>query len=300
VVTQVIEGKKTFDVVLRFDDSAQKERSNIAQLPIQTLKGNYVPLNAIADIEEGKGPSAIQRENISRRIVIQANIAERDLVSTVKQIQKKIEENIHLPNGYFIQYDGQFEAQQSASRTIFWLSLLSLIGMFTALHIHFKSTVLAIQIMLVIPLALIGAVAGIHLTGGVLSVATMIGFVTLAGIAARNGIMMISHYLHLMKYENEKFDLQMLIRGTNERLVPVLMTALTAALALLPLVLAGNEPGKEILHPVAVVILSGLCSSTLLNLLVTPLIFWRFSRKTIGKLLPNALETAELKTPQTN
>jgi Cu/Ag efflux pump CusA len=151
--------------------------------------------------------------------------------------------------------------------------------MFLALYTNFRSVSLSLQVMLAIPLSFIGAVIGIYMTGGVFSIATMVGFVTLTGIASRNGIMMISHYLHLMKYEGEKFDLQMLKRGTQERLVPVLMTALTALLALTPLVMAAGETGKEILSPVAIVIFSGLFSSTLLNLIVTPLVFWRFGEK---------------------
>ena len=161
--------------------------------------------------------------------------------------------------------------------------------MFVLLCTHFRSVNLAIQVMISIPLAFIGAVVGVYVTGGSLSVATLIGFITLTGIATRNAIMMLSHYIHLMKHEGEKFDLSMLFRGTQERLVPVLMTALTAALALTPLIMAGHEPGKEILYPVSVVIFSGLFSSTLLNLIVTPLIFWRFSKRALLKLVPESV-----------
>ena len=159
------------------------------------------------------------------------------------------------------------------------------------LFVHFKSGNLALQVMASIPLAFIGAVIGVFLSGGVFSIATMVGFVTLTGIAARNGIMMIAHYLHLMEHEGEKFDLKMVYRGTSERIIPVLMTALTASLALIPLVIAADEPGRELLHPVAVVIFCGLFSSTLLDLTVRPLIFWTFGRKPVEKLLPSALIT---------
>jgi Cu/Ag efflux pump CusA len=161
--------------------------------------------------------------------------------------------------------------------------------MFGVLYLHFRSTMFAAQIMLNIPFAFIGAVTGIVLTGGVFSIATMVGFITLTGIAARNGIMMIAHYLHLMEHEGEKFDLKMIVRGTQERIVPVLMTALTASLALVPLLLGAGQPGREILHPVAVVIFSGIFTSTLLDLIVTPLIFWKFGKRSVAKILPNAV-----------
>jgi len=185
---------------------------------------------------------------------------------------------VPLPTGYFVTYGGQFESQESATRAIAFLSLISLLLMFLVLHSHFKSWVLALQVLLNIPLALIGSVAALWLADRTLSVATLVGFITLAGIASRNTIMMISHYLHLMRFEGEKFSREMVVRGSLERLVPVLMTALTAALALIPLVLARGEPGKELLYPVAAVILGGLTSSTLLDMVVTPAAFFRFGR----------------------
>jgi HME family heavy-metal exporter len=212
-------------------------------------------------------------------MVVQANTQGRDVVSVVEDIQKILDEKLELPPGYYISYGGQFASQASAQRNILILSIFSLLGMFLALYTHFRSVSLTLQVMLAIPLSFIGAVIGIYLTGGVFSIATMVGFITLTGIASRNGIMMISHYLHLMKHEGESFDLKMLKRGTQERLVPVLMTALTALLALTPLVMAAGETGKEILSPVATVIFSGLFSSTLLNLIVTPLVFWKFGEK---------------------
>ena len=214
-------------------------------------------------LKRQKGPNLINREGVNRRMVVQANTQDRDVVSVVEDIQTILDEKLELPPGYYINYDGQFESQASAQRNILILSIFSLLGMFLALHTHFRSVSLSLQVMLAIPLSFIGAVIGIYLTSGVLSIATMVGFITLTGIASRNGIMMISHYLHLMKYEGENFDLQMLKRGTQERLVPVLMTALTALLALTPLVMAAGETGKEILSPVATVIFSGLFSSTL-------------------------------------
>ena len=191
----------------------------------------------------------------------------------MEEIEKKIQAELILPQGYYITYGGQFESQKSASRLILILSIFSFIGIFLALYTHFKSIPMVLQIMLNIPLALIGSVIAVMLTGGVFSVASLVGFITLTGIASRNGIMMISHYIHLVEHEGEKFDKKMIIRGSLERLVPVLMTALVAALALIPLTLDKNAPGKEILYPVATVILGGLLSSTLLDMIVTPVVF---------------------------
>ena len=200
-------------------------------------------------------------------------------------MQKKVGAQVVLPTGYFITFGGQFESQQSATRLIGILSLFSLAAMFLVLFTHFRSVPIVLQILLNIPLALIGSVVAVFLTGGTFSVASLVGFITLTGIASRNTIMMVSHYLHLMKEEGEAFDMRMVVRGSLERLVPVLMTALTAGLALIPLVLSKGEPGKEILYPVATVILGGLISSTLLDMIVTPAVFFRFGRKSAEKYL---------------
>jgi len=288
-VGQILEEQRTYDLVMRLTDEARNDPDAIKRIPIDTVGGQVLPLGVIANVEEAKGPNIINRENVRRRIVIQANVSERDLVSAVSEIQQRLGAEVKLPEGYFITYGGQFESQASASRLIAILSLFSLAGMFIVLYAHFRSVMFAVQIMLNIPMAFIGSVIGVLLMGGTLSIATMVGFITLTGIAARNGIMMISHYLHLMEHEGEKFDLKMIARGTQERLVPVLMTALTAALALVPLVIAAGQPGREILHPVAVVIFSGIFSSTLLDFIVTPLVFWRFGRKSVAKLLPQAV-----------
>jgi CzcA family heavy metal efflux pump len=286
-VTNIIDGNRLFDVILRLNNEAREDKEAIGKIPFETLRGNVVPLQLFADIEEAKGPNLINREGVNRRMVVQANTQGRDVVSVVEDIQRILDEKLELPSGYYISYDGQFESQASAQRNILILSIFSLLGMFLALYTHFRSVSLTLQVMLAIPLSFIGAVIGIYLTGGVFSIATMIGFITLTGIASRNGIMIISHYLHLMKHEGERFDLQMLKRGTQERLVPVLMTALTALLALTPLVIAAGETGKEILSPVAIVIFSGLFSSTLLNLIVTPLVFWKFGERASQGYLKN-------------
>jgi CzcA family heavy metal efflux pump len=288
-VSQIIDGQKIYDVVMRLTDKARIDADAIKNIPIDTISSGVVPLGLLANVEEAKGPNIINRENVQRRIVIQANVSGADLVSVVDKVKAAVAEKVHLPKGYFITYGGQFESQASASKLIAWLSIFSFVGMFLVLYAHFKSMNLALQVMISIPLAFIGAVAGVMLSGGVFSIATMVGFVTLTGIAARNGIMMIAHYLHLMKHEGEKFDLPMVVRGTQERLVPVLMTASTASLALIPLISSADQPGREILHPVAVVIFSGLFSSTLLDLTVRPLIFWKFGRNPVSKIVPIAL-----------
>ncbi len=288
-VGQILEEQRTYDLVMRLTDEARNDPDAIKRIPIDTIGGRVIPLGVLANVEEAKGPNIINRENVRRRIVIQANVSERDLVSAVAEIQQRLGTEVKLPDGYFVTYGGQFESQASASRLIAILSLFSLSGMFIVLYAHFRSAMFAVQIMLNIPMAFIGSVLGVWLMGGTMSIATMVGFITLTGIAARNGIMMISHYLHLMEHEGEKFDLKMIVRGTQERLVPVLMTALTAALALVPLVIAAGQPGREILHPVAVVIFSGIFSSTLLDFIVTPLVFWRFGRKSVARLLPQAV-----------
>lgn len=284
-VTNIIDGNRLYDVVLRLNDEAREDKDAIGNIPFDTLRGNVVPLGLFADIEEAKGPNLINREGVNRRMVVQANTQGRDVVSVVEDIQAILDDKLDLPTGYYLSYGGQFESQANAQRNILILSIFSLLGMFLALYTHFRSASLSLQVMLAIPLSFIGAVIGIYLSGGVFSIATMVGFITLTGIASRNGIMMITHYLHLMKYEGESFDINMLKRGTQERLVPVIMTALTALLALTPLVLAAGETGKEILSPVAIVIFSGLFSSTLLNLIITPIVFWKFGEKPSRKYI---------------
>lgn len=288
-VGAILDGERSHDIVMRLKDEARDSAEAIRQIPIDTEDDHIVPLDLVADIEEAKGANLINRENAQRRIIIQANSSARDLVGVVEQMKAAIAEKVSLPEGYYIVYSGQFESQASASKMIALLSLLSFLGMFIVLYAHFKSANLAVQIMLAIPLAFIGAAIGIWLSGGIFSIATLVGFITLTGIAARNGIMMIAHYLHLMEHEGEKFDLAMIYRGTSERIVPVMMTALTASLALIPILMAAGQPGREIIYPVAVVIFSGLFTSTLLDLTVRPLLFWRFGRKPVSKLIPNAI-----------
>ena len=285
-VTKVLEGQRSYDVTLRLPDSARTDIDSIRKIPIDTLSGQLVPLGLVADVEEAMGPNMVNRENGQRHIYVSANVAERDLVSAVEEARKKISAEVELPTGYFLTYGGQFESQASASRLILLLGAASFAGMFLVLYLQFQSVSLALQVMLNIPLAFIGAVIGIwFFSDRTVSIASMVGFIALTGIAARNGIMMLSHYLHLLREEGESFDQKMIIRGTQERIIPVLMTALTASFALIPLLLGAGQPGREILHPVAVVIFFGLFSSTLLDLTIRPLIFWKFGRRAAEKQL---------------
>ncbi len=290
-ITRVVEGQQFYDVVLRLPDSARTDLEAIRSIPIDTPNGRLVPLDLVADVEEAMGPNMVNREDGQRRIYVSANASGRDLVGVVEEARRRIAAEVELPEGYYVTYGGQFESQAGASRLILFLSCISFAAMFLVLYLQFRSISLALQVMMNIPLAFIGSVIGVALLShGTFSIATMVGFIALTGIAARNGIMMISHYLHLMQHEGESFDHAMILRGTQERIIPVLMTALTAGFALVPLLLGAGQPGREILHPVAVVIFSGLFSSTLLDLTVRPLVFWKFSRRSVARLLPQAIK----------
>jgi HME family heavy-metal exporter len=282
-VTQVIDGARRFDLVLRLPDSA-RDSAGLAGLRVDTPRGR-VPLSQLATIEEGDGPNQIGRENGRRRIVVSANAqGDADLSRVVADIRRVLDASA-LPGGTFVALEGQFQAQEQATRLIAALSAVSLTLIFMVLYSRYRSLLLVAMIMGNIPMALIGSVVAMWLAGVSLSVASLVGFVTLTGIATRNGILKISHYVNLCKFEGERFDRDMIVRGSLERLTPVLMTALVAALALTPLLLAADAPGKEILHPVAVVIFGGLVSSTLLDTWLTPLMFWRWGGKPLERLL---------------
>ena len=280
VVSEVLEGQRKFDLLVRLEEEYRQDPTKLRRLVLNLPNGGRVPLSAVADIQLASGPNTINRENVRRRIVIQCNTAGRDLNSVVTDIQAKIAPiQASLPTGYFIEYGGQFESQKNATRMIGFLSLFSLAGMFLALYTLFHSVNMSLQVLAALPMAAIGAVAALVITGQSLTVASMVGFISLSGIASRNGILLIAHYLHLVHYEGEQFTPSMIERAGKERLAPMLMTALTAGIALVPLVLAAGEPGKEILYPVATVILGGLISSTLLDFFVHPALFWCFGRK---------------------
>jgi len=275
-VGRINQGQATFDLVVRFPDS-QKTSSKQAMETLLTLpNGNIVPMSALAKIEKRRGPNTISRENVQRKLVVMANVAERDLISVVQDIQKQVKQNITFPSGYHVEYGGQFESAQSANTRLMALGLLVIVGVFFLLVTAFNSIRDAALIMLNLPLSLIGGIAGVWLMGGTITIAAVIGFITLFGIATRNGVILIDHIRHLMD-EGIEFK-QAIQQGAEERLIPILMTALATALALVPLALAAGEPGSEIQAPMAVVILWGLLSSTLLNMLVVPAMFYKFSK----------------------
>ena len=281
-ISQIIEGNRRFALVIKLPESA-RNFEGLADILIDTPNGK-IPLSKIATIEDGDGPNQISRDGGKRRIVLSANTSKRALSDVVADIRGVIA-NQSLPEGYFITLDGQFKAQEEASKLIGLLSVGSLLLIFVVLNSRYRSAQLSLMIMLNIPLAMVGAVIGLWISGQPLSIAALIGFITLAGISVRNGILKISHYLNLMQSEGEVFDLSMIIRGSIERLSPVLMTALVTAFALAPLLFEAEQPGTEILHPVAVVIFSGLISSTLLDTFLTPAIFWLYGRKASEKVL---------------
>lgn len=281
-VTQIVEGSRRFALVVRLPESA-RSIEGLGQILIDSPLGR-IPLSKIATIEDADGPNQISRDNGKRRIVISANASGRPLSEVVGDIRKTVLET-RLPEGYFITLGGQFQAQEEASRLIALLSLISIVLMFIVLYSRYQSIVLSVMIMMNIPLALVGAVIGLWISGQPLSVAALIGFITLAGISVRNGILKVSHYINLMRFEGESFSTRMIVRGSLERLSPVLMTALVTAFALAPLLFEAERPGTEVLHPVAVVIFSGLISSTLLDTFLTPIMFWLFGRKSAETLL---------------
>ena len=283
-LSQIIEGNRRFALVIKLPDSA-RNLEGLADILIDTPNGK-IPLSKIASIEDGDGPNQISRDGGKRRIVLSANASKRALSDIVADIRAVIS-NQTLPEGYFITLDGQFKAQEEASKVIGLLSIGSFLLMFAVLNNRYKSIRLSLMIMSNIPLAMVGAVIGLWISGQPLSIAALIGFITLAGISVRNGILKISHYLNLMQSEGESFSLEMIIRGSIERLSPVLMTALVTAFALAPLLFEAERPGTEILHPVAVVIFSGLISSTLLDTFLTPIMFWLYGKKASEIALSN-------------
>ena len=281
-ITQIVEGGRRFALVVRLPESARSVEG-LNQILIETPNGR-VPLSKLATIEDGDGPNQISRDDGKRRIVLSANASGRALSEIVADIRAVVADS-KLPEGYFITLGGQFQAQEEASRLVGLLSIVSLVLMFVVLYSRYKSTRLSALIMVNIPLALVGAVLGLWLSGQPLSVAALVGFITLAGISVRNGILKVSHYINLMRFEGENFDHKMILRGSLERLSPVLMTALVTAFALAPLLFEAERPGTEVLHPVAVVIFSGLISSTLLDTFLTPVMFWLFGRRDAERLL---------------
>ena len=276
-VSEIYEGNKTFDLMLRFDDANKGKIENIKNAMIDTHDGKKIPLYYVADIVSASGPNTINRENVQRKTVVSANVSGRDQKSVVADIQKIINDKVKLPEDYHIEYGGQFEAEAEASKTLVLTSLISLLIIFLILYQEFKKVKTASIILINLPLALIGGVFSIYFTSGILSIPAIIGFITLFGVATRNGILLVSHYETL---EKEGLSLyETVIQGSKDRLSPILMTALTAGLALIPLAIASDLPGNEIQSPMAKVILGGLLTSTLLNIFIVPVVYYLSNRK---------------------
>jgi HME family heavy-metal exporter len=280
VVSQVIEGQRRFDLVVRFDEPYRSDLANLGHLHLDLPDGRHIHLEQLARITPPTGgdlgANQVKRENLRRRLIVRCNAQGRDLASVVRDIQQVVADRVPLPEGYFIEYGGQFESQQRATRTLMILAGISAIGIFLVLLMPLPSIRIVLQILNAVPTAFIGGVWALILTGQTVSIASLVGFISLGGIAIRNSILLMNHYIHLMRCEGETFSETLILRGTLERLTPVLMTALTASLALLPLVIGGHQPGREILYPVATVILGGILTATFCQFLIHPGVFWRF------------------------
>ena len=286
-VTQVVEGQRRFDLIVRLDEPYRTDYANLPRLRLELPNGRgQVALEELAALGDGVGANQINRDNLRRRLVIRVNAEGRDQAGIVADIQRRVEERVRpeMPSGYLVEYRGQFKSQQRATLLIGLLALLAGAGMFAVLYMLFPSPRMVLQILNALPTAFIGGVIALLLTGQTLTVAALVGFISLGGIAARNGILLVTHYFHLMRHEGEAFSTTMILRGSLERLAPVLMTALTAGMGLLPLVIQGHAPGREILYPVATVILGGLITSTLCEFLIHPGLFWAFSGRDAERL----------------
>ena len=275
-VSKVVQGQASFDLVVRYDPATRDNLDTIRATLITTPSGARLPLSALAEIRNDRGPYFINRENVQRKIVVMANVAGRDLKSVVEEMQASVAKDVKLPAGYHIEFGGQFESAAEASRVLLLLGSVVVVGIFLLLFVAFHSARDAFLVMLNLPLSIIGGVVGVYLAGGVVTIASIIGFITLFGIATRNGVMMISHIHHLIEHDAVNDVAEAVTRGAEERLIPILMTALAAGLALVPLALSAGQPGSEIQAPMAVVILCGLISSTVLNMLVVPALYLRF------------------------
>ena len=291
-VAEVYEDQRVYDLVVRLPVEWREDPDRLRNFYIDTKSGQRIPLSYVAELRQATGPNTILRENTRRRFVVSINPTTSDLNAAVEQLEREVSEKLKLPEGYSLSFEGEYQAQQEARRTILVMSGVILLVITFLLFSFFKSFSFVLLVLSNIPISIIGGIFLTRYTLDNISIATLVGFIAISGIAARNSIMMISHYLHLMEHEGEKFDMKMVIRGTEERLVPVLMTAISAGIALIPLVLAADEPGKEILNPVAIVIVGGLVSSTLLGLAVTPAVFYTFCRKSAFRALERGASAA--------
>ena len=279
VVSQVYEKGRSFNLIVRSTEDNRSTMERIRNLMIDDAQGNKVPFSYVADIRSSMGPNTINRENVKRKIVISANASGRDMRSVVNDIRSRIDEKVKLPEGYHIEYGGQFESEESASRVLLLTSFISIVVIFLLLYFQFRNAAQSGVILLNLPLALIGGVVALLLTSGEISIPAIIGFISLFGIATRNGMLLISHYNTLRE---EGLSLrESILHGSLDRLNPILMTALSSALALIPLALRGDLPGNEIQSPMAKVILGGLLTSTFLNAFIIPIIYEWMNRKSV-------------------
>ena len=286
-VSKVLEGQRRFDLVIKLQEPYRSDPDFLKELRLELPGGRgQLRLKDVADFPAAaSGPNLVNRENVRRKQVVRCNVTGRDLAGAIEEIERKIKQRLQLPEGYFIEFGGQFEAQRSATLLISGLAGVSLAGIFVVLMMLYPSARISFQILNAVPAAFIGGVLALVLTGQTLTVASLVGFVSLAGIAVRNGILLVTHYFHLMQEEGEGFTEKMILRGSLQRLAPVLMTALTAGIGLLPLVVGGKKPGLEILYPVATVILGGLITSTFCEFLLRPGLFWKFSGRDAARLV---------------
>ncbi len=295
-VSVVLEGQRRFDLVVKLKEPYRSDAYRLGELRLELPNGRgQIRLREVADFPAmASGPNLVNRENVRRKQVVRCNVSGRDLASTVAEIEQKVRGRVRMPEGYFVEFGGQFEAQRSATRLIAILAAVSLAGVFLVLMLLYPSVRVTLQILNAIPTAFIGGVLALVLTNQTLTVASLVGFVSLGGIAVRNGILLVTHYFHLMKEEGHPFSKETVLRGSLERLAPVLMTALTAGIGLIPLVMGGKKPGLEILYPVATVILGGLMTSTFCEFLIHPGLFWKFSGKDAERLVRTEGSDAEL------
>ncbi len=295
-VSKVLEGQRRFDLVIKLQDPYRSDPEFLKELRLELPNGRgQLRLKEVADFPQAaSGPNLVNRENVRRKQTVRCNVTGRDLASAIAEIELMVKQRVKLPVGYFLEFGGQFEAQRSATRRISSLAGVSLAGIFVVLMMLYPSARITFQILNAIPTAFVGGVLALTLTNQTLTVASLVGFVSLGGIAVRNGILLVTHYFHLLKEEGQAFSQATILRGSLERLAPVLMTALTAGIALIPLVVGGKKPGLEILYPVATVIVGGLVTSTFCEFLLHPGLFWKFSGKDAERLVQSEGTEADL------
>lgn len=278
-LAEVYQGERIYDLVLRLPSAWRESPERLAAMTVTTQGGQRIPLSYVADIRHATGPNTILRENTLRRFVVSINPTSSDLNALVEELQRRVTEEVSLPSNYTISFEGEYEAQAQARQTILVAAIIVALIIMVLLQMYFRSFTFVLMVLSIVPISLVGGVLYTSITLNNISIATLVGFIAVSGIAARNNIMLLSHYLHLIRQEKEGFTRTMIERGTEERLLPILMTAVSAALALVPLVMAADEPGKEILNPVAIVIVGGLVTSTIVGLVLTPALFYAFGRK---------------------